>query len=100
MTAMMEMPRVQECTVHGCSYNHNGCRAFAITVGSMNHAHCDTFVETPNKGGIESIVAQVGACKRDDCQFNIGLECRAPAITVAAGQDMADCMTYQPAMIK
>lgn len=96
MTATMEMPRVQECTVTGCSYNHDGCRAFAITIGSLSHANCSTFVETPISGGFESIVAQVGACKRSDCRHNSDLECHAPAITVAAAEDMADCVTYEP----
>ena len=48
MTAAMEMPRVQECVVAACAYNHTGdCHAFAITIGSMDHAHCHTFIELP-----------------------------------------------------
>ena len=43
-----------------------------ITIGSLGHPHCDTFVEMPIKGGIESIVAQVGACKRSDCRHHVG----------------------------
>lgn len=94
MTAMMEMPRVQECTVSSCAYNQDGCHAYAITIGSPDHAHCNTFFEVPTKGGIESVIAQVGACQRADCRHNVELECHASAITVAPGQDMADCMTY------
>ena len=96
MTALMEMPRVQECSVASCAYNQGGCHAFAISIGSPDHARCNTFVEIPTKGGIESLIAQVGACSRADCRHNAGLECHAPGIRVASGQDMADCMTYDP----
>ncbi|MEU5787562.1 DUF1540 domain-containing protein [Micromonospora purpureochromogenes] len=97
MTTSIEMPRVQECTVASCAYNRtNDCHAFAITVGSSDHARCHTFVEMPVRGGIEQLIAQVGACSRSDCRHNSELECHAPAITVAPDQDMADCVTYQP----
>ncbi|MEH0936328.1 DUF1540 domain-containing protein [Micromonospora psammae] len=96
MTAAIEMPRVQECTVVSCAYNRtNDCHAFAITVGSSDHARCHTFVELPVRGGIEQLIAQVGACSRSDCRHNSELECHAPAITVAPDEDMADCVTYQ-----
>ncbi|MEH1013919.1 DUF1540 domain-containing protein [Micromonospora sp. CPCC 206060] len=95
MTASMEMPPVQECTVTKCSYNQNGCRAFAITVGSSDHARCHTFIEMPTKGGMGSLIAQVGACQRADCRHNADLECRAPGIRVGAA--MADCLTYEMA---
>jgi hypothetical protein len=95
MTQMMAMPRVQECTVSGCGYNHDGCTAFAITIGATRTAECDTFVETDVKGGMGQAVAQVGACKRSDCTHNQNLECRAPAITVGAGMDLADCLTFE-----
>lgn len=96
MTQMLEMPRVQECTVSGCSYNHDGCRAFAITIGRAN-SECDTFMDSSAKGGFDQVIAQVGACKRAECKFNHELECRAPAISVGQGTDIADCMTYQAA---
>ncbi|MEH0844342.1 DUF1540 domain-containing protein [Micromonospora sp. CPCC 205711] len=96
MTAATQMPKVQECTVVSCAYNHtNDCHAFAITVGSSDHAHCHTFVELPVRGGIDQLVAQVGACSRADCRHNSDLECHAPSITVGPRTDMADCMTYQ-----
>jgi hypothetical protein len=100
MTASLEMPRVRDCTVHSCAYNEHGCHAFAITVGSSDHAHCDTFVDLPTRGGIESVTAQVGACKRADCRHNSDLECRAPAIEVGGGADVADCKTYEPMMAR
>ena len=56
MTAALEMPRVQECAVPSCAYNHtNDCHAFAITIGSSDHAHCHTFVELPVRGGIDQL---------------------------------------------
>ena len=95
MTQMLEMPRVRECTVSGCGYNHNGCTAFAITIGSAN-SECDTFVDTDAKGGMGQLTAQVGACKRAECVHNTDLECHAPAIVVGSGADAADCLTYEP----
>ncbi|WP_203778784.1 DUF1540 domain-containing protein [Paractinoplanes rishiriensis] len=95
MTQMMEMPRVQTCTVSACGYNHDGCTAFAITIGSARSAECDTFVDTADKGGIGKALAQVGACKRADCVHNTNLECGAPAIVVGESGEKADCLTYE-----
>ncbi|GIJ80874.1 protein of unknown function [Micromonospora phaseoli] len=96
MTAAMEMPRVQECVVAACAYNHTGdCHAFAITIGSLDHAHCHTFIEMPAvRAGVDGQIAQVGACQRADCRHNEQLECQAPSIRVGPDADMADCMTY------
>ncbi|MFC0006013.1 DUF1540 domain-containing protein [Micromonospora siamensis] len=95
MTAAMEMPRVQECVATSCAYNQtNACHAFAITIGSSDHAHCHTFIDMPVRGGIETLVAQVGACQRSDCRHNSELECHAPSIRVGPDNDGADCMTY------
>ncbi len=94
MTQMLNMPRVQTCTVTDCGYNHDGCTAFAITIGDMN-AECDTFVGSGLSGGMGVATAQVGACKRADCKYNHDLECQAPAITVGASTDRADCLTYE-----
>ncbi|MFI5936501.1 DUF1540 domain-containing protein [Actinoplanes sp. NPDC051494] len=93
MTQMMEMPRVSACTVSGCGYNHDGCTAFAITIGRAN-SECDTFIDTADKGGMGQAVAQVGACKRSECVHNTNLECHASAITVGAAADGADCLTF------
>ncbi|MDT5040742.1 MAG: hypothetical protein QOE51_1727 [Actinoplanes sp.] len=93
MTQMLAMPRVQECSVSGCGYNHDGCTAFAITIGSLSTS-CDTFIDTGVTGGMGELSAQVGACKRSECVHNSQLECQAPAITVGVGADLADCMTF------
>ncbi|WP_435156386.1 DUF1540 domain-containing protein [Amycolatopsis sacchari] len=94
-----EMPPVADCTVTGCSYNHDGCHAYAITVSGENgSADCGTFVPLNTKGGLEKVVAQVGACSRTDCRFNSSLECTASGVRVGPGGDhAANCLTYTPA---
>ena len=94
MTQMLEMPRVQQCTVTACGYNHDGCTAFAITIGRAN-SECATYVDTDLEGGIGQLMAQVGACQRSECVHNANLECKAPAITVGSTTDAADCLTYE-----
>ncbi|MFC6087844.1 DUF1540 domain-containing protein [Saccharothrix lopnurensis] len=93
-----EMPAVNECTVTGCSYNHDGCHAFAITVSGENGAaDCATFIPLARKGGLPRAVAQVGACSRGDCVHNRELECTAPGgVRVAPGEGGhdANCLTY------
>ncbi|MGX6605485.1 DUF1540 domain-containing protein [Micromonosporaceae bacterium Da 78-11] len=93
MTQMMEMPRVETCSVSECGYDHHSCTAFAITIGSLN-AECDTYGDSADKGGMGKAFAQVGACKRADCVHNTDLECHAPAIVVGQSGDKADCFTY------
>jgi hypothetical protein len=95
MTQMLEMPRVKTCTVTDCGYNHDGCTAFAITIGTLSSAECDTYVDSAGKGGMGKALAQVGACKRVDCTHNTDLECHAPAIVVGQSGDKADCLTYE-----
>lgn len=96
MTAMVEPAPVSECSVTGCSYNHDvACHAYAITIGGA-HAHCDTFLDTSASGGLDKVIAKVGACHRTDCTHNASLECTAESIRVGPGQDQADCLTYQP----
>lgn len=98
MTSMLEMPRVSECTIEGCSYNHDGCHAGAITIaGVVGDASCATFIPLDTKGGLD-ILAAVGACQRSECTHNSALECTASAVRVGFGStDHADCLTYEPA---
>jgi hypothetical protein len=94
------MPDVHECTVSGCSYNHDGCHAFAITVRSDNGAaDCGTFIPLSTKGGLDKVVAKVGACSRTDCTHNASLECSAPSVRIGQGQGdhVANCLTYSKA---
>ncbi|MCP2167363.1 DUF1540 domain-containing protein [Goodfellowiella coeruleoviolacea] len=93
----MDMPVVSECSAESCAYNRNhACHALAITVGIPEQAHCDTYFTAPRQGGVADAMGHVGACKMADCQHNVDLECRAPAISVGARQDVADCLTYSP----
>lgn len=98
MSALLEMPHVTECSVTGCSYNHDGCHAFAITIATHEGggAECATFIPLTAKGGLDMVVAQVGACQRTDCTHNESLECHAPSVRVGPGADPADCLTYTP----
>lgn len=98
MTTLAELPHVTECTVLGCSYNdHSNCHAGAITiVGAGDDAQCATFIPLNVKGGLDKVLASVGACQRTDCVHNSDLECTATAVRVGAGHDLADCLTYQP----
>ncbi|KGM13689.1 DUF1540 domain-containing protein [Cellulomonas bogoriensis] len=97
---MTVMPAVSECTVSGCSYNHDGCHAFAITVSGTNGtADCGTFIPLNTKGGLDRVVGQVGACTRADCAHNESLECTAAEIRVGSGpgDHAANCLTFSAA---
>ena len=99
MSAMLEMPPVSECTIAGCSYNHDGCHAGAITIaGNAGDASCATFIPLDVKGGLSRVVATVGACQRAECSHNDHLECNAESVRIGAGgTHHADCLTYSPA---
>lgn len=101
MSTLMEMPEVAECSVEGCGYNHDhGCHAGAVTIaGHTGDAECATFIPLSTKGGLEKVIAHVGACQRGECAHNDHLECTAGSIRVGPGpQDpaQADCLTFQP----
>ena len=98
MSALMDLPTVTECSVAGCSYNdHSNCHAGAVTIaGTPGDATCATFVPLGVKGGLDRVLAHVGACQRDECSHNSALECHAPAVRIGAGQDLADCLTFAP----
>jgi Domain of Unknown Function (DUF1540) len=95
MSTLLEMPRISECSVDGCSYNHDGCHAFAVTIADKGEgAACATFIPLSVKGGLDMVIAQVGACQRTACQHNEALECSAPAVRIGPGADKADCLTF------
>lgn len=88
---------VAECSVHNCNFNHEGCTAYAITVGgSDHHASCATFIDTSAMGGLPKVLSHVGACQRTECAFNNHLMCDAHDVKVGPGAEMADCLTYAP----
>ena len=94
MATLTEMPHV-ECTVAGCSYNHDGCTAFAVTIDDSTD--CVTFIDIGTRGGLDRVVAQVGACQRSSCTFNNDLECTATAVRIGPGGGTANCLTYSEA---
>ena len=94
MTTTLEMPHVTDCTATSCAYNHDGCHAYAVNIDAS--AACGTFLSLNQKGGLD-VVAQVGACQRQDCVFNTDLACRAPSITVGSTSADAGCLSYQAA---
>lgn len=95
MSVLAELPRITECSVEGCSYNHDGCHAAAVTIGGAGAgAQCATFIPLSIKGGLDTMRAQVGACQRVDCAHNDHLNCSAEAVRVGPGQDLADCLTF------
>ncbi|EFU79268.1 hypothetical protein [Mobiluncus curtisii] len=88
---MSTQPVVSDCAVSDCSYNHDGCQATAMTMGTKG---CSTFIALPEVGGLGKQAA-VGACQKSDCSFNEHLECRAPAVKV--GGKTGECLTYHQA---
>lgn len=92
---VIDMPRIAECTVSGCSYNHDGCHAFAVTVAK--DASCATFIPLDIKGGLSSVTTQVGACQRTSCVHNKNLECTATDVRMGVYGDSATCLSYQEA---
>lgn len=92
-----EVASVSDCSVHSCSFNHDGCTAFAITVGgSRDHASCSTFIDTSATGGLPMVLAHVGACQRTECTFNDHLMCGKTDVKIGSGADTAYCLSYQP----
>lgn len=96
MTAVTDMPQVSECTVARCAYNHDGCHAVAVTIGSHD-SDCSTFFPTGTDGGLPMVIATVGACQRVDCRHNEHAVCTASSVRVGAGLGTANCLTYEPA---
>ncbi|MDO4613313.1 MAG: hypothetical protein Q4B10_04545 [Actinomycetaceae bacterium] len=88
---MTTMPQVSECQATTCAFNHDGCQAFAMTMGEGG---CTTFIALDTLGGLPTVDAQVGACQRGDCTFNHQLVCSAPAVRVDANEA---CLTYTKA---
>lgn len=93
-----QMSKISACDQTDCAYNkHNACHTLAITVGGVEDecAMCDTYMNSPKRGGVEDATGGVGACKVDDCKFNESFECNAGSIKVAPHQGHPDCTTYQ-----
>ncbi|MDK9295443.1 DUF1540 domain-containing protein [Propionibacterium freudenreichii] len=90
---MMETA-IKSCSTSACAFNHNGCTAFAVTIGGSDaKPTCRTFIELDARGGLSSANGKVGACQRLECTHNKDLMCTASSIEVGGSQ--ADCLAYQ-----
>ncbi len=90
---MPALATVSSCSTTACSFNSDGCTAFAITMGGADGAAtCGTFVALDARGGLPTAKGQVGACQRLECTHNKDLMCTAEAISVAG--DTATCEMY------
>ncbi len=90
-----KMPEVIGCEATECLYNSDGkCHTFGITIGD-EEPMCDTYKSSKGKGGIEDIMAGVGACHTSSCKYNENYECSANSIIVKMKSGHADCGTYQ-----
>lgn len=90
---LTDLPNVRTCSVTGCSYNHDGCHAAAVTIGADEQ--CVTFIPLDAKGGIDTVQAHVGACQAVDCRFNESLGCTAAGVRIGAGDTAAGCLSYE-----
>lgn len=91
-----QMPQVQACEASQCLYNRDGkCHTFGITVGKEEPC-CDTFMQGSAKGGVQDILAGVGACHVSSCSFNSNFECGAGSVQVTMKAGHPDCGTFQP----
>ncbi|GAA2518147.1 DUF1540 domain-containing protein [Rarobacter incanus] len=99
MSTVADLPQIAECSVDGCSYNtEHACHAGAITIGGASSASCATFIPLSVKGGLDKVVAEVGACHRSDCSHNSHLECGAASVRIGAGPDNVShpgCLTFE-----
>ncbi|GAA2237901.1 DUF1540 domain-containing protein [Rarobacter faecitabidus] len=100
MSTVADLPHISECSVAGCSYNsEHSCHAGAVTIAqSSGSTSCATFIPLGIKGGLDRVVAEVGACHRSNCTHNSSLECHASTVRIGAGPDdvtHAGCLTFE-----
>lgn len=91
---MTTLSIISSCATKSCSFNQDGCTAYAITVGGTGPtANCTTFAVLDARAGAVSDSGRVGACKRLECTHNTNLLCTAEQVSI--GGDTADCLSYQ-----
>ncbi len=90
---MTELPTVSSCSATGCGYNHDGCHAPAITVGTSGTG-CSTFLPLSIDGGLPKVISHVGACQRTECGHNDHAVCVADTVRIGSGGGTAHCETY------
>lgn len=85
---------IKSCATSTCAFNHNGCTAFAVTIGGTEtKATCRTFIELDARGGLPTAHGMVGACQRLECVHNKDLMCTNEQIEVGGAE--ADCLAYE-----
>ncbi|MCL3778075.1 MULTISPECIES: DUF1540 domain-containing protein [unclassified Actinomyces] len=82
---------ITACYTTTCAFNHEGCTAFAVTIGGTGT--CSTLINLDARGGLPVAEAHVGACQRLECVHNKDLMCSAEGVTL--GPDTAACLTYE-----
>lgn len=87
---MSTVTKISSCTATACAFNNNGCTAFAVNVGGNANAACTTFSEVDLRAGLSTAGAQVGACKRLDCNHNEDLMCGLADISVSGDEALCD----------
>ena len=85
----MSAPAIASCAATDCSFNHGGCAAPMVTMGTKA---CVTFIDLDKKGGLPTLTPQVGACQRADCVHNDNLVCDAAGVKVSSAET---CLTFQ-----
>ncbi|RRD47128.1 DUF1540 domain-containing protein [Tessaracoccus sp. OH4464_COT-324] len=88
---MSTITEVKSCATTSCTYNNNGCAAYAVTVGDGNGT-CTTFVKLDVRGGLPTLNSKVGACQLLECVHNSDLMCTAKAVEFDAN---AKCLSYE-----
>lgn len=91
-----DMSSVLNCQAEDCLYNSDStCTTFAITIGG-DEPCCDTYMnKSSSKGGVEGIIAGVGACHVSNCSYNNEFECKAEGIKVSTEAGHPDCSTFK-----
>jgi len=83
-----------ECRISGCSFYADGfCHALSVTIGEAGQAMCDTFYLSETHVKNNKVIANVGACKVEDCQYNCNLLCNRKHITVGRKDDDFYCLS-------
>ncbi|VEG25662.1 DUF1540 domain-containing protein [Actinomyces howellii] len=91
---MSTVAAITSCATTSCAYNHEGCTAYAITIGGQDSApSCTTFISLDARGGLPVAEGHVGACQRLECVHNTDLMCSAEAVTI--GGQTAGCLSYE-----
>ena len=85
----MSATAIASCAATDCSFNHGGCAAPMVTMGTKA---CVTFIDLDKKGGLPTLTPQVGACQRADCVHNDNLVCDAAGVKVSSDET---CLTFQ-----